>query len=235
MLRRQPAGRLVAMIVVVSCLIGAVVAAGVRNRDRLGIGSGPSLINRVDYETWARKQFAGAHPGCKPLNWAIARAAVELYQAKPMGKFVLCVEPGEWGNDCSDFVACAIDEGLGLKARFNRDSREHILGGDTSICKSLYWRPGDAVQPGDVLSVRHSPWYTPNEGACWHVGIVGSDGKVYDFTKLKRWKRARYGRHELDWFVRHSRGPKQVIIRRLAARYRYLIDPLPAGEPAGAS
>lgn len=183
------------------------------------------------YERWAREQFMRRHPGEKPLNWAVAEAAVRFHEMKPMGRFVLGLTPGEWGNDCSDFVECAIDEGLGVGARFNRGSDEHLYGRDRRLWDGFYRRPDLAVQPGDVVAVRHSPWYAPYEEAAWHVGIVGADGMVYDFVKLRSWKDARYGRNDFDWFVRHSLGPQQVIIRRLAAKYRYLIEPLPEPDP----
>lgn len=181
----------------------------------------------ASYEQWAWAQFTRKHPGEKPLNWAIAEAAVQFHRAKPMGKFVLGLEPGEWGNDCSDFVDCAVDEGLGVKARFKRDSKRHLLANDPRLFDCFYWRHDRDVQQGDIISVCHSPWYEPQDGSCWHVGIIGSDGMVYDFVKLKSWKKARYGRHEFEWFVRHSLGPRQVIVWRPAAKYRYKIAPVP--------
>ncbi len=189
-----------------------------------------AAVRRMPYEDWARREFYRRHPGEKPLNWAIGAAAVEFHKTRPMGRFVLCLEPNEWGNDCSDFVQCAIDEGLGVQARFNRDAKDHLYGTDPRLWHCFYWKPGVAVQPGDIVRVRHSPWYEPYDGACWHAGIMGADGQAYDFSKLKRWRSARYGRHTFEWFIRHSHGPKQVAIGRLRPEYRYRIEPLP--EPA---
>lgn len=185
----------------------------------------------ASYEEWARREFLRCHPGDKPRNWEVARAAERLYKAKPMGKFVLGLRKGYWGNDCSDFVACAIDDGLGVRARFRRGSDQHLLGEDRRLWEESDWTPGMAVQPGDVVSVRHSPWYAPTDASCSHVGIVGTDGMVYDFVKLRRWSDARYGRSDFDWFVRHNPSPGQVVIRRLNAAYRYRVDPLPQPRP----
>jgi len=188
-----------------------------------------------DYEQWARFQFSVNFPNSKPLNWDIAVAAVKLYNEKPMGPFVLAVEPGQRGNDCSDFVACAVDEGLGVGARFRRAGAEHVHGENPRLFGAIVWVPGVPVQPGDIISVRHSPWYKPYKGACWHVGIIGSDGRVYDYTKLKRWPEARYGRTPFREFVRNCHSPGDVVVRRLAPQYRYRIRPLPQTEMSPAS
>lgn len=174
-----------------------------------------------------RSRFERQHPGERPLNWAIAEAAAAFCDSQPMGRFQLAVKLGQWGNDCSDFVACAIDEGLGAKARFHRNSDQHLLGDDRRLFESFWLHPGDAAQPGDVLSIRHSPWYQPYDGACWHCGVIGPDGQVYDFTKLKSWSKARYGRNSVAWFTRHSRGKHQILVERLRAEYRYRAKPLP--------
>jgi len=174
----------------------------------------------------ARRWFAERYPGEKPLNHKIAAAVLELHRRRPMGKFVLGL--GAPGNDCSDFTAACVDHGLGVGARFDRGSAEHLLGERMSLYEEIDWRTGVVVQPGDQVSVRHSPWYPPNDKACWHVGIVGSDGQVYDFVKLRSWREARYGRHDFAWFVRHSQEPGQVILWRLHWRYRYRVGPLPA-------
>jgi len=175
----------------------------------------------VDYETWAREKFLVEHPHEKPLNWAIGAVAERFYRNQPMGRFVL------HENDCSDFVECVIDEALGAKARFKRGSDEHLIGERAGALDYWYWEPGQVVQPGDVIHVRHSPWYPPRENSIGHVGVIGTDGKVYDFVKLKQWRQARYARNEFDWFVRHSRGPGEVIIGRLRPEYRYRVKKLP--------
>lgn len=218
-------------------VIGALGVVGVACLARLS-ALGPDAPARErwwprapDCEQWARAQFMRRHPRERPLNWAIAEAAMRFHETKPMGRFVLGLTPGEWGNDCSDFVECAIDEGLGVGARFSRNSDDHIYGRDPRLWDRFYWRPDITVQPGDLVSIRHSPWYAPHDDACWHVGIIGADGMVYDFTKLRSWKEPRYGRNDFDWFVRHSLSDQQVIIWRLAAKYRYLIEPLPAPNP----
>ncbi|PIW13935.1 MAG: hypothetical protein COW34_08115 [Armatimonadetes bacterium CG17_big_fil_post_rev_8_21_14_2_50_66_6] len=174
----------------------------------------------TDYDRWARNDFERRHPGEKPLNWRIAEVARRFHRQEPMGRFVL------HQNDCSDFVACAVDEALGVQARFRRGSDKHLLGTRMELVDCWSWREGDAVQPGDVVNVRHSPWYPPNPNSIWHVGVVGPEGCVYDFVKLKTWKRARYGRNAFAWFVRHSGGPNEVEVCRLKARYRYRIDPV---------
>jgi len=184
-----------------------------------------------EYERWARAEFLRKHPGEKPLNWAIAEAATEFYSSRPMGKFALSLEPGKWGNDCSDFVDCAVDEGLGVKARFRRNSQCHLLACDPALWDVLYWSAEVQLQPGDLVSVRHSPWYEPYDGAGGHVGVVGSDGMVYDFAKLRSWKQARYGRQRPEAFIRHSRGLGETTIWRLAPAFRYRIEPLPQPVP----
>jgi hypothetical protein len=164
-----------------------------------------------------RARFLTQRPDEKPLNWAIGEVAQRFHRNQPMGKFVL------HQNDCSDFVECVIDEALGARARFKRGSNFHSIGLRTDVFDSWYWQPGEAVQPGDVISVEHSPWYTPYEGAIWHVGVVGADGAVYDFTKLRRWRQARYGRNTFEWFVRHSNYFGGVIVSRLKSEYRYKV------------
>ncbi len=202
-------------------------------------GSAPwpaALTGHVSYEAWARAQFERRHPGEKPLNWAVAQAAVRFHRERPMGRFVLGLTPGKYGNDCSDFVDCAVDEGLGVKARFRRGSAHHLLADRRALYDSFPWHPGVATQPGDVVAVRHSPWYEPSEQSCWHVGIIGSDGMVYDFVKLRRWSEARYGRTSFEWFVAHSSGPGEVTVARLRAAVRYRIvdvSRLAAGRAGG--
>jgi hypothetical protein len=57
------------------------------------------------------------------------------------------------------------------------------------------------------------------------VGVLGTDGQVYDFVKLVSWPEARYGRHPFAWFVRHC-GPGEVALGRLRPQYRYLLEPI---------
>jgi hypothetical protein len=208
-----------------TCFVVAVVEIGVMHALAPSRPSSPSPRYFVsawtgNYESWAREKFLREHPQEKPLNWAIGKVAMEFHKSQPMGKFVL------HQNDCSDFVECAIDEALGVKARFNRGSDVHLIGLRSDVFDSWYWTPGEAVMPGDVLSVEHSPWYTPYEGAIWHVGVVGADGMVYDFTKLRRWRGAKYGRHPFEWFVRRSYSEGGVIIGRLKPEYRYKVKPV---------
>lgn len=174
-------------------------------------------------EQRARARFAREHPDGQPLNVAIGRAAVRFHETKPMGKFVLGLGWDDRGNDCSDFVKCVVDEGIGLKARFKRDSDRHLIGDSYRYQYDFYWDRAAPLLPGDIVSVQHSPWYDPYPGACWHVGIIGADGMVYDFVKLKRWKEARYGRNKLEWFVRHAQGKGEVLVRRLLPEYRYRV------------
>ncbi len=187
-------------------------------------GGIPDLI---PYEEWARKDFYRSHPGEKPLNWKIAAKAEEFYRTEPMGRFVL------HENDCSDFVDSVIDDALGAKARFRRDSEDHLLAWRRSPWDWFYWDREHPLLPGDEISVEHSPHYAPHEGAIRHCGIVGTDGHVYDWTKLKSWGSDRYGRHSVEWFTRHSPNPKGVIVRRLKPQYRYRVEPLPIPDGPG--
>jgi hypothetical protein len=185
----------------------------------------PALTRAPD-EATARAEFQRRHPGEKPLNWRIGEIAEQFYREQPMGKFVLGLTPGKWGNDCSDFVDCIADEALGARARFHRGSREHLIGSDAT--RYFVYRAADqrnTPQPGDFVLVRHSPWYAPSEEACWHVGAVGADGQVYDFVKLISWPSARYGRHDYAWFTRHC-GPGEVLLGRLRPQYRYELQPI---------
>ncbi len=182
-------------------------------------------MSEAEREQWAREQFLANHPDEKPLNWDIARTAEEFRQSKPMGRFVL------HENDCSDFVGCVVDHALGAGARFERDSEEHELCGPGGAApRELFvtrrLSDVDAVQPGDIIGVRHSPWYPPKEDSIGHVGVVGPDGKVLDFVKLKSWSAARYGRTDVTWFVSNC-GPDQVRVIRLRPDYRYRILDVP--------
>lgn len=172
-----------------------------------------------EYERWAREQFLKHYPDEKPLNWAIARTAVAFHNREPMGKFVL------HENDCSDFTGCIVDHALGAGARFERKSEDHALcGPGGSVRRRLFGTRRlpdvDGVQPGDVIGVRHSPWYPPKEESIGHVGVIGADGYVYDFVKLKSWSEARYGRTSFEWFI-HNCAPEEVRISRLRPEYRY--------------
>ncbi|NLO05251.1 MAG: CHAP domain-containing protein [candidate division WS1 bacterium] len=173
------------------------------------------------YEREARQLFERRYPGEKPLNWRIAETAERFFHEQPMGRFVL------HENDCSDFVGCVIDEALGTGARFNRAGSDHLLCGEGgSLDRTLFvsWRLPDAgpVQAGDVIGVRHSPWYPPQEESIGHVGVVGPDGRVLDFTKLRSWSVARYNQVEFDFFIRHNQ-PNQVIVSRLRPQFRYRV------------
>ena len=218
--------RLVGLGLVAVLLGGALASVGV-SRYRASLRPARTYLSPAEYERWARGEFARLHPGEKPLNWRLAEAAVRLHRLQPMGKFVLGIKPGVWGNDCSDFVDAVADEAFGVKARCLRGSTQTLIGTDPRYFAYL---PGDGkapVQPGDLVEVRHSPWYEPNPDACAHVGIVGADGMVYDFAKLRSWSQARYGRTPVAWFVRHSQQPGEVLIGRLRPQYRYLIEPIP--------
>ncbi len=178
-------------------------------------------LSPEEYEQWARRRFEQRYPGEKPLNWRIAQTAEQFRRAKPMGRFVL------HENDCSDFVGCVIDEALGPGARFTRGSDEHVLCGEGGALrgwlfdtKTLAERP--QVQPGDVVFVRHSPHYPPSGDSIGHVGVIGPDAGVIDFTKLRSWASARYGRHDFEWFIRHN-TPEQVRVGRLRPEYRYRV------------
>ena len=190
----------------------------------------PPIISPAQFEVYARARFLREHPGEKPLSWAVGAAAARFYRTRPMGRFRLSLTPGVWGNDCSDFVECAIDEGLGVKARFRRGSRLHLVGDDSRYFEHRWWDRTWPLRPGDVVSVAHSPWYEPYEGANWHVGVVGTDGLVYDFVKLRRWRDARYGRHTPEWFVQHSTARRSVLIGRLRPQYDYLLQPVSPGR-----
>ena len=210
----------------VGVALGALALAGV-----LPLPAPPSAVRYLSpqaYEQWAREQFARLHPGERPLNWRLAQEAVRFHREQPMGRFVLAVKPGEWGNDCSDFVECIVDEGLGVGARvFHPGRRDHTIGLSDRYFDFFSWDRGAPLQPGDTLTVRHSPWYAPSDEAAWHIGIVGADGMVYDFAKLRSWSAPRYGRHTVDWFTRRSPAPAQVQVGRLKPSYRFLIEPIP--------
>jgi len=183
---------------------------------------GPRLMTEEEYERWARQRFEAKYPGQKPLNWRIANVAKRFHAEQPMGKFVLDE------NDCSDFVDCIVDDALGPKARFRRNSHEHIANYTPGLMMSLYWKSGDAVLPGDIVTVVHSPWYPPHEPpAIAHIGVAGPDGYVYDFVKLRSWPSARYGRNSFAWFVHNCPEYREVVLTRLRAEYRYRIRPLP--------
>ena len=183
-------------------------------------------IGPASFEEWARQEFLRRHPGERPLNWRIAEKAEESRDTRPMGRFVL------GANDCSDFTDAILDEALGVGARYRRGSVDHVLAYNTDLWEFHGWVPGALLMPGDEIAVRHSPYYAPYPSAPWHRGIVGTDGLVYDWTKLRSWGTDRYGRHPLDWFVRHSPGPNEVIIRRLKALYRYRLQPVPVRSAA---
>ncbi len=209
-------------------LAGAAILSGCRPAGQPPApapGGVPRPSTGEAYEAWARRRFLAAHPGEKPLNWAIGEAVVRFHRSRPMGRFVL------HQNDCSDFAECAIDEALGAGARFRRNSPTHRIGQRPDLFDCWYWQPGDATQPGDVVMVAHSPWYAPYDGAISHVGVVGTDGCVYDFVKLRRWRAARYGRNPFEWFVRHSRTPGHVVTGRLKPEYRFRLQPVPAAGP----
>jgi len=175
---------------------------------------------KIPYEQWARQEFERNHPGGKPLNWKIAETAEAYVQAQPMGKFVL------YSNDCSDFADSVLDDALGLRARFRRNSKYHLAAVD-NIWQFFDWEPGISLIPGDEINVRHSPHYPPSSGEVRHCGVVGPDGMVYDWTKLKRWRTHRYGRHSVAWFTQNARGAHEITVRRLLPQYRYMIEPVP--------
>ncbi|MEI6501783.1 MAG: hypothetical protein WCP21_12250, partial [Armatimonadota bacterium] len=107
-------------------------------------------------EAVAHAYFLRYHRGEKPLNHNIARAAVAMYKARPMGRFVLGITPPDTGNDCSDFVACAIDEGVGAGARFRRHSQRHLIAQQSRYFDSFWWDRRTPLLPGDSLAVAHS-------------------------------------------------------------------------------
>ncbi|MGD9494700.1 MAG: hypothetical protein AB7Y46_00190 [Armatimonadota bacterium] len=214
--------RLVVLGVCAGILLLAVLAAGWR-------WLGPELLGSrmarrlapAEYERWARQRFEERFPGSRPLNWRIAEAAERFHRERPMGRFVL------HENDCSDYIGCIIDEALGPGARFRRHSADHALCGEGGALPGWLFETRslaqvDAVQPGDVIGVRHSPWYSPHEGSIGHVGVVGSDGHVLDFTKLRSWPQARYGHSEFAWFIRHN-TPDEVRVGRLRPEFRYRV------------
>ncbi len=202
----------------------AVIGLGVGWREAQNVLARTGVLHELspeEYERWARQRFHELHPDEEPLNWRIARTALRLHEARPMGRFVL------HENDCSDFVGCVIDEALGAGARFNRDSDEHLLcGSGGSLRRELFVRRRlpdmGPVQPGDIVSVRHSPHYPPHDDSIGHVGVIGPDGRVLDFTKLKSWPSARYTRTDFEWFIRHC-APEEVIIGRLRPEFRYRV------------
>lgn len=206
------------LVIIVAVPTAALLAVLLDPRERIPRWDA-SARRLVPYEAWARSRFYREHPGEKPLNWRLGEKAVEFSQQQPLKPFVL------HQNDCSDFVACIVDAALGAEPRIEYQRGKHTFI-RRHIWNRRYWRRGMAVQPGDIVSVAHSPWYDPYEGAIWHVGVLGSDGAVRDFTKLKSWRQARYGSHTFEEFIRHSKAPRQVIIWRLKPAYRYLLKPV---------
>ncbi len=187
---------------------------------------GTSAIQRLvigDDEHSARRHFYRNHPGRQPLNWRIAEEAIEYYERQPMGRFVL------HQNDCSDYTDSIVDEALGYGARDSRGSDQHTAMNDSRLWNVIVWDGVEPLLPGDVVSVRHSPWYAPDPDACGHVGIIGADSMVYDWTKLRSWKAPRYGRNSVEWFTSNSPTPGNVWVWRLRPRYRYMVAPLPVG------
>lgn len=209
-----------------------IAGAGAYLRDGHVVPAAPTrTATALEYEQYARAEFFRHYPGQRPLNWRLAETAVRFHRERPMGKFVLALESGQWGNDCSDFVDCIADEALGAGARCFRDSKHHLLGTSPRYFDYFLWDGKSPIMPGDLILVRHSPWYEPDPAAGWHVGIMGPEGMTYDFAKLKRWTTPRYGRNSLAWFVRYSRGPGEVVIGRLRAQYRYrMVEPQAGGE-----
>jgi len=177
----------------------------------------------TDPEVAARRDFYRNHPGEQPLNWQIGRTAEAFHRMRPMGRFRL------HKNDCSDYVDCIVDEALGAKARFQRSSDRHLLSPQRRLWDVFYWDRREPLLPGDAVSVEHSPHYDPYEGAIWHVGVIGADGRVYDWSKLRSWSSDRYGCNSVEWFTRHATGPRSVVVWRLKAVYRYKARPLPLG------
>jgi hypothetical protein len=175
----------------------------------------------VDPGLQAKRDFYRKHPGRKPLNWKIGAKAEEFYRTRPMGKFAL------HKNDCSDFTEAVVDDALGARARFRRNSDRHVLMRKWRLWDIFYWDREGPLLPGDIVSVEHSPHYEPYEGAIWHVGVVGTDSMVYDWTKLRVWSKDRYGRHSIEWFTRHAHGPRSVEVWRLKDVYRFKGRPVP--------
>lgn len=142
----------------------------------------------------------------------IAATARRFHSTKPMPKFEL------HKNDCSDFVACVVDEALGVGARRSAHESHKIIPhriSDNPCFKTFNWRPGIMVRAGDIVQVRHSPYYPrSNDSSIWHVGVVGDDMRVYDFAKIIRWPKARYGAHSFDRFTCNSRPNGEIQISR---------------------
>jgi hypothetical protein len=190
----------------------------------------PSFMQdrRTAYERWARKRFYRQWPDQKPLNWRVAAKAEEFHQSQPMGRFVL------HENDCSDFVDAVVDDALGAKARFRRGSERHMLMRRKHLWDVFYWSWARPLLPGDIVSVAHSPHYAPYSDAIHHVGVIGTDGKVYDWSRIRGWNSDRYGCHSVEWFTRYSHSRKGVTVWRLKAEYRYRVRALPVpAQPAG--
>jgi hypothetical protein len=209
--------RLLIPLLIALTVLGAAVWYTRAGRWRPGAGPAPP-----DLEREAREAFYRDRPGEKPLNWAIGARAAEFHRTKPMGRFRL------HKNDCSDFVDCIIDDALGARARFRRGSTRHWLAPRRELWDVFYWDRHAPLLPGDEISVEHSPHYEPYEGAIWHVGVLGTDRMVYDWSKLKSWPTDRYGRHTVAWFTQHCTGPRSIVIFRLNALYRYKARPLPS-------
>lgn len=209
-------------IVVAACLLsGALIGVAIVGTPTMApVRSRLLFVSFEEYERRARSQFYREHPGEKPLNWAIARTACRMSESRCMGPFSL------HENDCSDFVNCVVDEALGYGPRFERDG-DHTGSRISRIWYWFKWNGAEPLLPGDIVSVRHSPWYPPDPDACSHVGVIGADSRVYDWTKLVSWNEPRYNRVATSKFVRNCRVPGEVRVRRLHPKYRYGLASVP--------
>jgi hypothetical protein len=214
--RRALAAILVAVLAAAALPWALRRSLGPRRQPGNGLADVRSLISRLTApdEEEARRIFLRTRPGERPLNWRIGETALDFHRRRPMKPFVLN------RNDCSDYVACIVDEALGARPRIDYERGRHTFWG-RDLWAGFYWQPGMPVQLGDIVDVVHSPWYEPREGVLSHVGVLGSDGRVYDFVKLRHWTKHRYGRHTFDEFVYNSLGPREITVFRLKPEYRY--------------
>lgn len=133
----------------------------------------------------------------------VATVAMETTRKKALGKYAL------GRNDCTNFVARAVERGAGI-ALPNHDFDR--LGNQELQYFTYFLLPTDGngatVQPGDIV------WLIPRKGIS-HVGVVGTDGRVYHFTKLRR-RPQRYAAEPLSVFLRHfACGLQECVVFRL--------------------
>ncbi|MBI3920793.1 MAG: hypothetical protein HY318_05185 [Armatimonadetes bacterium] len=133
----------------------------------------------------------------------IAQLAMEMVRTQSLGRYRL------GSNDCTNFVARAVEKGAGISLP-NHDF-DKLENRELQYFTYFALPDGSAtstILPGDVL------WLIPRRGIS-HVGVVGTDRRVYHFSKL-RGQPQRYAAERLPVFLKHFKaGLKQCVVFRL--------------------